>query len=168
MDGKVSVERGALAYTARWRVSGNTLIVSFGADEEEAVILGMFESINDQTNRRFVVSRRERFEKIEKAALKALPNVEYDGGEWKSAKLHPDCYVAVDGSYPSRHGLGLRMHQGNQSLRPRPGERTHRHRDRHHAPLQPHPHVVLPGAVDSRAQTIDAPAADARDRTSPG
>jgi hypothetical protein len=43
MDGKVSVERGALAYTARWRVSGNTLIVSFGADEEEAVILGMFE-----------------------------------------------------------------------------------------------------------------------------
>jgi hypothetical protein len=40
-------------------------------------------------------------EKIEKAALKALPSVEYDGGEWKTAKLHPDCYVAVDGDYYS-------------------------------------------------------------------
>jgi hypothetical protein len=59
------------------------------------------ERINDQTHRRFGVSRRERFEKIEKAALKALPSVEYDGGEWKTAKLHPDCYVAVDGDYYS-------------------------------------------------------------------
>jgi hypothetical protein len=57
------------------------------------------ERINDQTHRRFGVSRRERFEKIERAALKALPSVEYDGGEWKSAKLHPDCYLAVDGDY---------------------------------------------------------------------
>ncbi len=59
------------------------------------------ERINDQTHRRFGVSRRERFEKIEKAALKALPSVEYDGGEWKTAKLHPDCYLAVDGDYYS-------------------------------------------------------------------
>src|SRR5271170_5032757 len=59
------------------------------------------ERINDQTHRRFGVSRRERFEKIERAALKALPLVEYDGGEWKTAKLHPDCYVAVDGDYYS-------------------------------------------------------------------
>lgn len=59
------------------------------------------ERINDQRHRRFGVSRRERFETIEKAALKALPSVEYDGGEWKSAKLHPDCYVAVDGDYYS-------------------------------------------------------------------
>jgi hypothetical protein len=59
------------------------------------------ERINEQTHRRFGVSRRERFEKIEKAALKALPSVEYDGGEWKTAKLHPDCYLAVDGDYYS-------------------------------------------------------------------
>src|ERR1700688_5188321 len=59
------------------------------------------ERINAQTHRRFGVSRRERFEKIEKSALKPLPSVEYDGGEWKSAKLHPDCYVAVDGDYYS-------------------------------------------------------------------
>ena len=59
------------------------------------------ERINDQRHRRFGVSRRERFEKIEKAALKPLPRAEYDGGEWKKATLHPDCYVAVDGDYYS-------------------------------------------------------------------
>ncbi len=59
------------------------------------------ERINDQTHRRFGVSRRERFEKVEKAALKPLPLAEYDGGEWKKAKLHADCYVAVEGDYYS-------------------------------------------------------------------
>jgi hypothetical protein len=59
------------------------------------------ERINDQTHRRFGVSRRERYEKIEKAALKALPSTEYDGAEWKTAKLHSDCYVAVDSAYYS-------------------------------------------------------------------
>ena len=59
------------------------------------------ERINDQRHRRFGVSRRERFETIEKAALKPLPTAEYDGGEWKEAKLHPDCFVAVEGDYYS-------------------------------------------------------------------
>jgi transposase len=69
--------------------------------EINRALLVCVERINDQTHRRFGVSRRERFEKIERAALKALPSVEYDGGEWKSAKLHADCYVAIDGDYYS-------------------------------------------------------------------
>lgn len=63
--------------------------------EINRALMVCIERINDQTHRRFGVSRRERFEKIERAALKPLPSVEYDGGEWKTAKLHPDCYVAV-------------------------------------------------------------------------
>jgi hypothetical protein len=59
------------------------------------------ERINDQPHRRFRVSRRERFETIEKAKLKLLPITEFDGGEWKEAKLHPDCYVSVEGDYYS-------------------------------------------------------------------
>ena len=69
--------------------------------EINRALMVFIERINDQTRRRFGVSRRERFEKIEKLALKLLPSVEYDGGEWKSAKLHPDCYIAVDGDYCS-------------------------------------------------------------------
>jgi transposase len=70
-------------------------------DEINRALSICVERINDQTHRRFGVSRRERFEKIEKAALKALPSTEYDGGEWKNAKLHADCYLAVDGDYYS-------------------------------------------------------------------
>jgi Mu transposase-like protein len=69
--------------------------------EINRALMVCIERINDQTHRRFGVSRRERFEKIERSALKALPSVEYDGGEWKNAKWHPDCYVAVDGDYYS-------------------------------------------------------------------
>lgn len=57
--------------------------------------------INDRRHTRFGVSRRERFEALEMAALKALPQTEFDGGEWKEATLHPDCYLAVEGDYYS-------------------------------------------------------------------
>jgi hypothetical protein len=59
------------------------------------------EHINDRRHSRFGVSRRERFETVEKAALKPLPIGDLDGGEWKEAKLHPDCYVYVEGDYYS-------------------------------------------------------------------
>jgi hypothetical protein len=59
------------------------------------------ERINDRRHSRFGLSRRERFETVEKAALKPLPLGEVDGGEWKEAKLHPDCYVSVEGDYYS-------------------------------------------------------------------
>ena len=188
---------------------------------------------------------RRRFEKIEKAALKALPSVEYDGGGMEDCEaaiptvtspsmaittvpristaakacesssprynveiflnlerlaIHPRCRLKVgqrikilahfpansvafyeaipqkllsqsrfihpdlntlfleasstradvSRPYPSRHGSGLRVHQGNQSLRPCPGERAHRRCHRHHASLQPHPHPVLSRSCSSR------------------
>ena len=59
------------------------------------------ERINAQRHTRFGVSRRERFETVERAALKPLPPEEWDAGEWKSATLHADCYVAVESDYYS-------------------------------------------------------------------
>src|SRR3974390_3519915 len=55
--------------------------------------------INDRRHTRFGVARRERFEELERAALKALPAADFDDAEWKDAKLHPDCYVYVDATY---------------------------------------------------------------------
>jgi transposase len=57
--------------------------------------------INARRHTRFGVSRRERFEALEKAALKPLPQGEFEGAEWKEATLHPDCYVYVEGDYYS-------------------------------------------------------------------
>ena len=57
--------------------------------------------INERRHRRFGVSRRERFETLERAALKPLPAADFDDAEWKDAKLHPDCYVVVEATYYS-------------------------------------------------------------------
>jgi hypothetical protein len=54
------------------------------------------ERINTRRHSRFGVSRRERFEALEKSALKALPVKDFDGGEWSEATLHADCYVLVE------------------------------------------------------------------------
>lgn len=54
------------------------------------------ERINARCHTRFGVSRRERFEALERAALKALPVNDVDIGEWRQATLHPDCYVLVE------------------------------------------------------------------------
>lgn len=59
------------------------------------------EEINNKPHTRFKISRSERYEKLEKAALKALPEQQFDGAEWKKAKLHADCYVSVDANYYS-------------------------------------------------------------------
>jgi hypothetical protein len=57
--------------------------------------------INERRHRRFGVSRRERFDALERAALKPLPVADFDDAEWKDAKLHPDCYVVVEATYYS-------------------------------------------------------------------
>ena len=59
------------------------------------------ERINRRPHSRFGVSRRERFESVEKAALKPLPATPFDVGEWKQVKLHPDCYVQLESAYYS-------------------------------------------------------------------
>ena len=43
----------------------------------------------------------ERFEQLERAALRPLPGVPYDLAVWKQAVLHRDCHVVFEGSYYS-------------------------------------------------------------------
>src|SRR5882757_7001970 len=54
------------------------------------------ERINARRHTRFGVSRRERFDVLERSALKALPLHDYDNGEWTAATLHADCYVLAE------------------------------------------------------------------------
>ena len=57
--------------------------------------------INAKIHSRFKVSRDDRFERLEKYALRALPLEPFNLGEWKRATLHPDCTVSVDHNYYS-------------------------------------------------------------------
>jgi hypothetical protein len=59
------------------------------------------EKINRRKHSRFGVSRPERFESVERAALKPLPEQDFDAGEWKDATLHADWYVYVEAVYYS-------------------------------------------------------------------
>lgn len=59
------------------------------------------ERINARKHSRFGISRRERFESLERAALKSLPTDEFEIAEWREATLHADCYVQVDAAYYS-------------------------------------------------------------------
>jgi hypothetical protein len=66
--------------------------------------------INRKPHTRFRVSRLERFEKLEKPALKPLPAIHFEGGEWKTARLHPDCYISIESAYYS----APHIHRGKQ------------------------------------------------------
>lgn len=70
------------------------------------------EKINNRKHTRFRVSRRERFEQVEKAALRPLPSAPYEEAEWPQPRprLHPDCYIYVDGAYYS----APHIHRGKQ------------------------------------------------------
>jgi hypothetical protein len=57
--------------------------------------------INRKPHTRFRISRLERFEKMERPALKPLPAHTYEAVEWKTAKLHPDCHIGVESAYYS-------------------------------------------------------------------
>lgn len=70
------------------------------AELNEALSLAVAR-INDRKHTRFRVSRRERFDANERAALKSLPETPFEQIEWKTAKVHPDCTVSVDAAYYS-------------------------------------------------------------------
>lgn len=69
--------------------------------EANAAIAECVARINDRRHTRFGVSRRMRFEQLERAALKPLPETDFDDADWKDAKLHADCYVVVEATYYS-------------------------------------------------------------------
>lgn len=52
--------------------------------------------VNTKAHSRFKTSRRERFEKLERASLRALPEQPFEEIEWKTATVHPDCTIAVE------------------------------------------------------------------------
>ena len=70
------------------------------AEVNEALVAAAAK-INGKIHTRFKISRDERFQSLEKAALRALPIEPYNIGEWKSVNLHPDCTVSLDKNFYS-------------------------------------------------------------------
>jgi transposase len=78
----------------------------------------VIDQINNKVHTRFKVSRQERFDSLEKVALRPLPIEPYVLASWKpKALLHPDCTVAAsDGNFYSAphiyRGKELRVKTG--------------------------------------------------------
>ena len=60
-------------------------------------IRALLEDLNRRVMRRYGVSRRALFERIDKAALRPLPSGRFELFEWKRAKVNIDYHVDLDG-----------------------------------------------------------------------
>lgn len=69
--------------------------------ELDEALLSICEQINSKVHTRFKVSREQRFEESEKAALKPLPKYLYEFATFKESKVHPDSHIQVDYNYYS-------------------------------------------------------------------
>jgi transposase len=97
---KAKVEAGVLV-VERWILARlrNRTFFSLGA--LNAAIDELLEPLNQRPFKKLDGSRRSRFIELDRPALRPLPPREYEFGEWKKAKVHPDYHVQVGRAYYS-------------------------------------------------------------------
>lgn len=69
--------------------------------EINAYILELLAIFNARIQRKYGVSRIEKFKTHEKKKLIDLPSDRYDSGFWKKAKVHPDCHIQIEHNFYS-------------------------------------------------------------------
>ena len=78
----------------------------FSLAECNEAIASVMQRMNERTMRKLGVSRRELFEKIERAALTDLPAEDWEFAEWRRARVNLDYHIEVhDFFYSVPHGL---------------------------------------------------------------
>lgn len=79
-------------------------------DEINFSLRGVIDKINARDHTRLKVSRRDRWEMSEKAALKVLPETPFELMEWHTCRLHPDSSISLDSAtYTAPH-----IHRGRE------------------------------------------------------
>lgn len=73
----------------------------FSLDECNAAIGIVLEQLNDRQMRKLGVSRRELFDRVERSALAALPDVEWEYAEWRRVRVNLDYHVDIEGFFYS-------------------------------------------------------------------
>lgn len=73
----------------------------FSLGELNAYLLQLADDFNARIQRKYGISRRQKFEEGERAKLLPLPVTSYLYGEWKRAKVHPDCHIQVEKNFYS-------------------------------------------------------------------
>ena len=97
---KAKVEVG-VQVAQRWILARLRHQTFFSLDELNDRIAELVEDLNTRTMRRYKASRRDLFEKLERAVLKPLPATRFVYGEWKKARVHIDYHVVFDDHFYS-------------------------------------------------------------------
>ena len=97
---KAKVEAGVLV-VERWILAALRHRQFFSLAELNAAIRELLERLNARPFRKLDGCRREHFERLDRAALRPLPQVRYEYAEWKKARVHIDYHVEVLGHYYS-------------------------------------------------------------------
>jgi transposase len=85
----------------RWILARLRNETFFSLDALNARIAELLEELNDRPMRQYKASRRELFERLERAVLRALPGRPFVYGTWKDAKVSIDYHVVAQGHYYS-------------------------------------------------------------------
>ena len=85
----------------RWVLARLRHHTFFSLSELNAAIAALLEELNARPFKRLPGSRREAFERLERAALAPLPATSYVYTEVKKATVYVDYHVEVDGHYYS-------------------------------------------------------------------
>ena len=97
---KAKVEAGVLV-VERWILAALRHRQFFSLAELNAAIRELLERLNARPFRKLDGCRRDHFERLDRAALRALPVEPYVYAEWKKARVHIDYHVQVLGHYYS-------------------------------------------------------------------
>jgi transposase len=83
---------------ARRRLRGKTF---HSLAELNAFLADIADEFNTRIQRKYGASRRDKFETGERSKLLVMPQSRYNFGEWKDAKVHPDCHVQIGRNFYS-------------------------------------------------------------------
>lgn len=97
---KAKVENGVLQ-AERWILATLRNRTFFDLAELNSAIREKLVEINNRPFQKLEGSRATAFEKIDRPALRSLPEMRYEYAEWKRATLGPDYHVEVDGHFYS-------------------------------------------------------------------
>jgi transposase len=91
----------AVQVVERWILARIRHETFFSLRELNVRIWELLEELNDRPMRAYGQSRRERFESIDRPALRPLPQDAFELAEWKHAKVNLDYHVEFDRRYYS-------------------------------------------------------------------
>lgn len=97
---KAKVESGVLQ-VERWILARLRHQRFFSLRELNASIRTLLIELNDRPLKVLGISRRALFERVDRPALRPLPERRYELGEWKKARVGPDYHVELAGHYYS-------------------------------------------------------------------